>query len=147
MKTSKLNPLHLDQQLCFSLYATSRLLIQAYDSFLAELGVTYPQYLVLLVLWQNDRLSVKEISKRLLLDSGTLSPLLKKLQQKNLVKKSRPSIDERMVVVELTADGKSLQKLATKIPNAMFCQLAMKEKDVISLRQQLQILTQTLQRS
>ena len=144
MKTTKMNPLHLDQQLCFALYSAARLMIQAYNPLLHELQVTYPQYLVLLVLWQNDGLSVNEIGSLLLLDSGTLSPLLKKLEEKALLKRSRLGSDERVVIIELTQSGKALQKKAGKIPSAMLCQIAMKEKEFTSLRSQLQLLTKNL---
>lgn len=143
----KPNPLHLDQQLCFALYASSRMIVQAYDDYLGELGVTYSQFLVLSALWQKDSVSVSDLGLVLHLDSGTLSPLLKKLQTKALVKKVRDKIDERMVYVELTSAGKGMQKEAAKIPPLMFCKLDMKEKEVGDLRRQLQTLTSTLQKN
>ncbi len=143
----KSNPLHLDQQLCFALYASSRMIVQAYDDYLGDLGVTYSQFLVLSALWQKDAVSVSDLGIILHLDSGTLSPLLKKLQTKALVRKVRDKIDERMVYVELTAFGKGMQKEAAKIPPQMFCKLDMKEKEVDDLRRQLQTLTSTLQKN
>ncbi len=141
------NPLQLDQQLCFALYSAARLIVQAYNPLLLDLGITYPQYLVMLVLWQNDGLSVNEIGSHLLLDSGTLSPLLKKLEQKSLVKKYRQDKDERVVKIQLTSAGKTLQKKAVKIPDTMFCQLAMNQKDFSLLRSQLQQLSKNLEHS
>ena len=144
MTTKKINPLHLDQQLCFALYSAARLMIQAYNPLLEDLQVTYPQYLVLLVLWEQDGLSVNEIGSKLLLDSGTLSPLLKKLEEKLILKRCRQVSDERVVIIELTAEGKALQKKAGKIPSSMFCQIALKDKEFSALRSQLQMLTKNL---
>ncbi len=141
---SKLNPLHLDQQLCFALYSSSRMIVQAYDEYLQRLNITYLQFLVLSALWQKDKASVKELGRILLLDSGTLSPLLKKLQTKGLIKKLRDKADERVVYIELTAAGKAMQKDAVKIPPQMFCKLDLKEKEVSDLRRQLQTLTKAL---
>ncbi len=141
---SKLNPLHLDQQLCFAMYSSSRLIIQAYDEFLPQLDITYLQFLVLSALWQKDKASVKELGQILLLDSGTLSPLLKKLEHKGLVKKSRDKKDERVVYIELTPAGKAMQKDALKIPPQMFCKFDLKDKALHDLRRQLQTLTQVL---
>ena len=103
-------------QLSFSLYSSSRLLIQFIQSSLNELGLTYPQFLVLSVLWEEDGLKVNEIGKRLYLDSGTLTPLMKKLEAMNYVKRQRGEADERTVHVELTYPGKSLQ---TKVQEAI----------------------------
>lgn len=149
MKQKKINSvlsvLHLDQQLCFALYTASRLLIQNYGPLLKDLDITYPQYLVLLVLWKDDNLSVKEIGHQLKLDSGTLSPLLKKLQSKGLIKKVRQGDDERVVVIGLTKSGHDLKKMAEKIPTTLFCNLALKEKDFLQIRSQLQNLIQHLE--
>ncbi len=140
----KPNPLHLDQQLCFALYSSSRMIVQAYDEYLQRLQITYLQFLVLSALWQKDKASVKELGHILLLDSGTLSPLLKKLQTKGLIKKLRDKADERVVYIELTAAGKAMQKDAVKIPPQMFCKLDLKEKEVSDLRRQLHTLTKAL---
>ena len=142
----KANPLHLDQQLCFALYSSSRMIVQSYDDYLKELNVTYPQFLVLSALWQSNSMSVKKIGESLHLDSGTLSPLLKKMQSKGLIKKIRSNEDERIVSIQLTTSGKSMQKVAAKIPHQIFCKLHMKEKEVIDLRKQLQILTDVLKK-
>ena len=143
---SKLNPLHLNQQLCFAMYSSTRMIIQAYDDFLQKLDITYLQFLVLSALWQKDKASVKELGHILLLDSGTLSPLLKKLQHKGLVKKSRDKKDERVVYIELTPAAEAMQKEALKIPPQMFCKLNLKKKEVGDLRRQLQTLAQILKK-
>lgn len=146
MKKRLSNALHLDQQLCFALYSSSRMIVQSYDDYLKELNITYPQFLVLSALWQLDFQSVKELGENLHLDSGTLSPLLKKLQAKGLVKKNRTSKDQRSVCIQLSPAGKSMQKAAAKIPQQIFCKLDMKEKEVSDLRKQLQMLTVVLKK-
>jgi DNA-binding MarR family transcriptional regulator len=108
--------LFLDNQICFPLYAASRLIIQACREPLEELGITYPQYLVMLVLWENDGLAVNEIGKKLFLDSGTLTPLLKRLETNNLIKRVRSDQDERKVKIELSFQGKSMKSKAEKVP-------------------------------
>lgn len=115
------DPLHLDEQLCFALYNASRALTRAYAPLLAPLGVTYPQYLVLLVLWERDGLPVKELGERLALDSGTLTPLLKRLEQQGLVERRRGEDDERVVRIHLTPDGRALRSKARKIPMELAC--------------------------
>lgn len=117
MKTEMdFSALYLEKQLCFPLYAASRLTTQIYEPFLAELGITYPQYLVLLVLWQHNNLTVNEIGGRLFLESNTLTPLLKRLEHKELVARRRSGEDERKVIVSLTAQGEELKEKAVLIP-------------------------------
>ena len=117
MKTEMdFSALYLEKQLCFPLYAASRLTTQIYEPFLAELGITYPQYLVLLVLWQHNNLTVNEIGGRLFLESNTLTPLLKRLEHKELVARRRSGEDERKVIVSLTAKGEELKEKAVLIP-------------------------------
>jgi len=117
MKTEKdFTALYLDKQLCFPLYAASRLTTQIYEPFLRELDVTYPQYLVLLVLWQHNNLTVNEIGGRLHLESNTLTPLLKRLEQKELVVRKRSGEDERKVIVSLSGKGEELKEKAVVIP-------------------------------
>ena len=111
--------LWLENQLCFPLYAVSRLMTKQYTPLLEELDITYPQYLVLLVLWQKDDQLVSDISKRLLLESNTLTPLLKRLEQKQLVKRVRQESDERKVLISLTNAGKELQDKAVCIPQRL----------------------------
>lgn len=111
--------LQLDKQLCFALYAASRAMTQAYQPLLAPLGLTYPQYLAMLVLWEQDGSSVKQLGERLHLDSGTLTPLLKRLENAGLVQRQRSSEDERSVVIRLTAAGKALEAQAAPIPASL----------------------------
>jgi len=115
----KLPELYLENQLCFPLYAASRLTTKIYAPFLEEIGITYPQYLVLLTLWQNNHQSVNAIGKRLYLESNTLTPLLKRLEQKQLIKRTRSSADERTVIISLTPKGNKLKQQAKKIPHKL----------------------------
>lgn len=146
-KTKKVNPLLLDEQLCFKLYSASRLMTQAYDPLLKELDLTYPQYLVMLVLWESHSVSVKEIGERLLLDSGTLSPLIKKLQDKGFITKTRQKEDERIVMINLTDDGKTLQRSAGKVPLGMACKINFSENDFVELKSRLAKLMESLEES
>jgi len=111
--------LKLDNQLCFPLYALSREIIQRYRPHLDEIGLTYPQYLVLMVLWENDKQTVNQIGHKLLLDSGTLTPLLKRLEQKEIVLRQRSTVDERVVEISLTTIGIELKKKAKCIPEKL----------------------------
>jgi len=115
------DPLHLDEQLCFALYNASRAMTRAYAPLLAPLGVTYPQYLVLLVLWERDGLPVKRLGERLALDSGTLTPLLKRLEHQGLVERRRGSDDERVVRIHLTPAARALRGKARKLPMELAC--------------------------
>lgn len=111
--------LKLDNQLCFPLYAASRMITRLYQPLLAELNLTYTQYLILMVLWENDCLSVKIIGERLLLNSNTLTPVLKRMEQIELIKRTRSKEDERIVNVKLTEKGINLKTEARKIPYKM----------------------------
>jgi DNA-binding MarR family transcriptional regulator len=113
----------LDDQVCFALYRASRAVIRAYGPLLEPLGLTYPQYVTLLALWEGDDLSVKALGARLALDSATLTPLLKRLEQQGLVEKRRDEEDERVVRVKLTAEGRALQLRARSLPEALACRL------------------------
>lgn len=108
--------LKLDNQLCFPIYAASRLITRAYQPHLEALGITYPQYLVLMVLWETDGLSVHDISVRLILNTNTLTPLLKRMEAQGLVTRTRSSQDERVVRIQLSAKGKALREEAADIP-------------------------------
>ena len=110
------DPLALDRQICFALYAASRALTNRYRPLLKPLGLTYPQYLVMLVLWERGAAPVKELGAALQLDSGTLSPLLKRLQAAGLVERRRSEADERQVLVEPTAPGRALRERAASVP-------------------------------
>ena len=107
----------LDNQLCFLIYSTNLALNQVYRQLLAPLGLTYPQYLVMLVLWEKDQLSVSEIGERLFLESSTLTPLLKKLEISQLITRKRSTKDERQVIISLTQQGQDLELKAVDIPN------------------------------
>lgn len=109
----------LDNQLCFALYSTSLAMTKIYKPLLADLGLTYPQYLVMLVLWQQDRVTVSSIGERLFLDSGTLTPLLKRLEAAGLIARLRDVTDERRVHITLTAAGRELKTQAAAVPRCV----------------------------
>jgi DNA-binding MarR family transcriptional regulator len=113
--------LKLDQQLCFALYSASLAMTKLYKPLLDPLGLTYPQYLAMLVLWEGDGIAVSELGQRLQLDSGTLTPLLKRLEASGLVQRLRDSADERRVLLRLTAAGRALKSRATKVPPQVAC--------------------------
>ena len=136
--------LHLDDQLCFALHAASRAMTAAYAPLLAELDLTYPQYVVMLVLWEQDGESMSKIGERLYLDSATLTPLLKRLEARELVTRKRSSEDERVVEVFLTAAGKRLQRKASEIPACMLEKAQLSVAELRALRTQLQALTTRL---
>ncbi len=115
----------LSNQLCFPLYAAARNVTGLYTPYLKPLGLTYTQYIVLLVLWEKDGISVTEIGEKLMLDNGTLSPLLKKLEQAGYVKRQRSAEDERVVTVTLTEAGRSLQEKAKDVPRNAACNIAL----------------------
>lgn len=109
----------LDNQLCFLVYRLHRSITDLYRPLLGDLGLTYPQYLVMLVLWESDPLTVGQIGARLHLDSGTLSPLLKRLEAAGLITRARAAADERSVEVTLTAEGRALRRRAASVPAAL----------------------------
>lgn len=113
--------LKLDNQLCFVLYAASRVLTRLYGPFLTKLNLTYPQYLVMMVLWEHQTLSVGDIGRLLYLDSGTLTPLLKRLEAQGLISRNRLSTDERKVIVMLTEEGSAMKQQAISVPLELFC--------------------------
>lgn len=112
----KTDPLKLDNQLCFPLYAASREIIKLYHEPLSKLGLTYTQYITMMVIWEEKSINVKDLGKRLFLDSGTLTPLLKALEKDGYITRTRSKEDERVLVVELTKDGAELKKKASSIP-------------------------------
>ncbi len=136
--------LNLDRQLCFALYSSSLAMTKAYKPLLAELGITYPQYLVMLALWQNSPQGVGELGERLSLDSGTLTPLAKRLEAMGLIARNRSAHDERNVEISLTAAGKRLRARAEPIPLCIMqlsgCQLPQIE----SLTRELKVLRDQL---
>lgn len=113
------NQLCLDEQLCFPIYAASNLIVKAYRPFLTPLGLTYPQYLVMLVLWEKDCVSVGDLGQILHLDSGTLTPLLKRMETSGLISRSRDPNDERRVLISLKDKGRDLSAEAEKIPKEL----------------------------
>jgi len=132
--------LRLDKQLCFALYAGSKEVIRLYKPFLSAHGLTYTQYIALLVLWEEDHITVSDLGKRLFLDSGTLTPLLKKLEAAGILSRERSKNDERMVIVSLTEAGVQLQKSFLDLPQKMFCQLGLTTADAGSLKELLDAL-------
>lgn len=138
------DPLLLDNQLCYALYAAAHRMTKSYRPMLERLGVTYPQYLVLLVLWETDGVTVSEIGRRLRLDSGTLTPVLKRLEAAGFVLRNRRQSDEREVEIALTPGGRALRAEATAVREAVMCQLNMSEPEVQAMRADLNALIENL---
>ncbi|MCR4735012.1 MAG: MarR family transcriptional regulator [Treponema sp.] len=115
------NPLSLDNQLCFALYVCSKEIIRRYSPILEPLGLTYTAYITLLSLWEKDNVTVKELGERLFLDSGTLTPLLKKLESQGLLQRKRSKKDERTVFVTLTEQGREMRSKCQDVPRQMMC--------------------------
>ncbi|MFZ2389035.1 MAG: MarR family transcriptional regulator [Polaromonas sp.] len=136
--------LQLDHQLCFALYSTSLAMTKLYKPLLEKIGLTYPQYLVMLVLWEQDGLTVSELGERLFLDSGTLTPLLKRMESSGLVSRLRAAEDERRVHITLTAAGRQLKALAAKIPGCILRATQCAIPEVTALTRQVQALRQRL---
>ncbi|MEO3830031.1 MarR family transcriptional regulator [Actinomadura sp. B10D3] len=136
--------LKLDAQVCFALHATSRAFDALYRTVLRDLGLTYPQYLAMLVLWETDGLTVKRLGERLRLDSGTLSPLLKRLEAAGLVERRRSREDERSVSVHLTGEGAALRTRALDVPRRMLGSTGLSPAELADLRGTLQRMTEHL---
>jgi DNA-binding MarR family transcriptional regulator len=134
----------LDNQLCFALYSTSLAMTRLYKPLLGELGITYPQYLVLLVLWEQDGLSVSALGERLFLDSGTLTPLLKRMESSGLVSRQRAAEDERRVHITLTPAGRALKEQAAKVPDCILSATQCAIPELVSLTRQVQALRRQL---
>lgn len=133
--------LKLSNQLCFPVYAASRLIIREYQPYLDKLGITYPQYLVLMILWEVGSLPVNDIAKKLILNTNTITPLLKRLEQQGIVERHRSRIDERKVIIELTPKGKRMKAKAALIPQALVAKLLEEQvplDDMILLKKQLE---------
>ena len=137
----------LDNQLCFALYSTSQAMTQMYKPLLDAMDLTYPQYLVMLLLWEQDGQTVSQLGERLYLDSGTLTPLLKRMEAKGVLKRQRAAQDERRVEIHLTAAGRQLKTRAAKIPGCVLQAAACPLPELIALTQQLQALRQQLQQT
>ncbi|MCT4580435.1 MAG: MarR family transcriptional regulator [Flavobacteriales bacterium] len=132
--------LYLENQLCFPLYAASRLTTKLYAPYLNELAITYPQYLVLLVLWQYEEQTVKQIGEKLLLESNTLTPLLKRLEKKEIIIRKRSKKDERTVIIELTKIGEELKEKARTIPERIlnsFVDESIEQSEVLAFQKTL----------
>lgn len=124
----------LDDQLCFALYAASRSITHAYREGLADLGITYPQFVTLLALWESDDVAVKELGERLRLDSGTLSPLLKRLEVLGFITRHRMPEDERRVHIRLTPEGEALQSAALDVQHQVASNLRLTSEEAVLLR-------------
>ncbi len=135
--TQSFDPLALDNQFCFALYSASLAMTKTYKPFLDKLGLTYPQYLVMLVLWQQDDVLVKAIGEKLFLDSGTLTPLLKRLEASSLIARTRDEADERQVRITLTREGRALKKKAQCIPQQVLRASGHPPEALALLREQL----------
>jgi DNA-binding MarR family transcriptional regulator len=134
----------LDHQLCFALYSTSLAMTKLYKPLLEPLGLTYPQYLAMLVLWQGDGITVSQLGERLSLDSGTLTPLLKRLQSSGLLQRRRDSADERRVLLQLTPTGRALKARAVRVPQTIACAAGCELGELASLTARLKALRQQL---
>ena len=133
-------PLNLDRQVCFPLYAASNLLARLYRPVLADLGLTYPQYLVMLVLWKHAPQTVGSLGEALYLDSGTLTPLLKRMEQAGLIQRARDPQDERRVQIDLTPEGRVLRASAETVPATLVAGLSITEGEIVGLRDQVRAL-------
>ncbi|MGF1431578.1 MarR family winged helix-turn-helix transcriptional regulator [Kitasatospora sp. LaBMicrA B282] len=136
--------LQLDLQVCFAVHATARAFDRAYRRLLAELGLTYPQYLAMMALWEHGELPVKRLGELLRLDSGTLSPLLKRLEAAGLVRRERSPQDERSVIIHLTAEGRALRSPAERVPYGIAAASGLTHAEGAELRRRLEELTANL---
>jgi DNA-binding MarR family transcriptional regulator len=139
--------LKLDNQLCFAVYACAREITKFYHPLLRELGLTYTQYVTLLALWEQDHITVKQLGIRLYLDSGTLTPLLKKLEAMGLLTRVRDKADERSVIIALTEKGVQLKEKALDIPVKLFFQAGVSAEEADALRKQITVMLQKVQRT
>ncbi|HEY0856581.1 MAG TPA: MarR family transcriptional regulator [Albitalea sp.] len=136
--------LKLDHQLCFALYSSSLAMTKLYKPLLDPLNLTYPQYLAMLVLWERDAITVSELGQRLQLDSGTLTPLLKRLEASGLIHRERDHADERRVLLHLTAAGRALRNRAAKVPAQVACAAGCSLEELAALTQRLKQLRDEL---
>ena len=132
------NLLLLDQQLCFALYSANLALNKVYRKLLSRLELTYPQYLVMLVLWEGDEIRVTDIGERLFLESATLTPLLKRLEIAGLLVRYRATTDERQVIIALTDAGRALREKAQSVPEAVMCATDCSLDEIVNIKQQLE---------
>ncbi|MGL4196243.1 MAG: MarR family winged helix-turn-helix transcriptional regulator [Allorhizobium sp.] len=143
--TTETMDLKLDKQLCFALYGAAHAFTRAYKPLLSPLGLTYPQYVVMMALWEEDDLSVKTLGERVGLDSGTLSPLLKRLEQVGYVARRRDAADERVVFITLTGDGRQLKERALQVFESIGNQIGCEIAEIESLRESLKRLKSQLE--
>lgn len=139
--------LKLGNQLCFPVYAASRLITREYQPFLDKLGITYPQYLVLMILWENDGMAVNDIAKKLILNTNTITPLLKRMEQQGIIRRKRSRQDERKVIVQLTEKGREMQEEASLIPQQLASRLVegeLKIDDLVRLKESLDSMIRSL---
>ncbi|CUU14177.1 DNA-binding MarR family transcriptional regulator [Bradyrhizobium sp. JR7.2] len=143
-KLSALDPQRLDNQICFAVYSAAHAFNRVYKPLLDRLGLTYPQYLVMLVLWERDDVPVKDIGEKLFLDSGTLTPLLKRLEAAHLVRRTRSREDERQVLIALTPQGHALKEKARAVPQSILAasdcsvsELVAMKDEIVALRDRL----------
>jgi len=144
MSTTTEDPLHLTNQICFAIYSAVHAVNKAYKPLLDELKITYPQYLTLLVLWEKEDITVKEIGELVHLDSGTLTPLLKRLESNGLIRRQRCKTDERQVRITLTPKGHRLRERAKAIPNHMLGCCGRSQEELATMRNELVKLRDTL---
>lgn len=131
---NKYDTLKLDNQLCFPLYALSREIIKLYKPYLDKFNLTYTQYIAMMVMWEDEKIVFKDLGKKLHLDSGTLTPVLKKLESMGLIIKYRTKEDDRIVIVEVTEKGKSLKDEVLEVPKKIFCASGMSEEEAVQFK-------------
>jgi MarR family transcriptional regulator, organic hydroperoxide resistance regulator len=136
--------LRLDNQICFAVYSAAHAFNRVYKPLLDRLGLTYPQYLAMLVLWERDGIPVKEIGERLYLDSGTLTPLLKRLEQAGLIKRTRSTEDERQVLIDLTSQGQALKDKALALPPSILAASQCSVSELTAVRDEITALRDRL---
>jgi DNA-binding MarR family transcriptional regulator len=141
---SKKSYLKIDDQICFAVYSASLGFNKLYREFLKEFGLTYPQYLVMLVLWETDSLTVSEVGKRMFLNSATLTPLLKRLEKQKLISRNRSTADEREVTITLTKAGLKMKEKAEAIPYRLFCAMKQSPEAIMELREKLKTIRNLL---
>lgn len=140
------NPLLLESQICFKIYTLEREITKLYRNLLEDLDMTYPQYLVMLLLWEKDGMTVKEIGKRLFLDSGTLTPMLKRMETNGIIKRRRSTEDERSVIISLTKKGEQLKQKAECIPSKLVEDMSLDHGELPTLNKTLTNMLYKLQR-
>ncbi|MBN8989222.1 MAG: MarR family transcriptional regulator [Rhizobiales bacterium] len=138
------DPLLLGNQICFAVYSTAHAFNRFYKPLLDKLGLTYPQYLVMMVLWERDGVPVKDIGEKLFLDSGTLTPLLKRMEATGLIKRTRSTQDERQVLIALTPHGHALREKARAVPEAMLASSACSVGELFAMKNELEALRDKL---